>query len=275
MRENDPELVSSLVADILGSRKYRHLCPETVHNVVCQEFARQENARTAIRIARERLHRLWAQFLGEPDYGSSVRELTAAFESNEGGRVAHACLDVLRSHASTRERVPELARVYSQIFAHTGIPVRIADLACAFAPLAFRWMGLPRSVEYHAFDINQRIVDLINKYFQLEGIQPRAALRDVLCTPINERIDVALLFKMYHCLEHRERGAGWRVVEAVPAKWVAISFPTRNLQGHLVDIIGNYESVIVENAVHRGWSHSRLNFETEDIVLIDKGGAVG
>ena len=90
-------------------------------------------------------------------------------------------------------------------------------------------MGLPRTTEYHAFDINERVVGLVNHYFRLEGLAPLAELRDVLCRPPDQVADVALLLKMYHCLEHRRRGAGWQVVEQTQARWIALSFPTRNL----------------------------------------------
>ena len=76
-------------------------------------------------------------------------------------------------------------------------------------------MGLPRSVRYCAYDINARIVSLTNCYFQLEGIAGIAEHRDVLCDPPRESADLALLLKMYHCLERRRCGAGWQAVAEV------------------------------------------------------------
>jgi 16S rRNA (guanine(1405)-N(7))-methyltransferase len=262
--------LDAFVEDIRRSKKYRYLCPATIRDILAQEFERQPSARESMRIARRRLHRLWAQFLGEPDYDACTQTLDAAFASADDAQVAAACLAPLRVHASTRERLGELAGIYSTLFAHTGIPPRLADLACALNPLSFRWMGLPRSVHYQAYDINQRVVDLVNHVFRLEGLAPLAELRDVLCCPPEAPADVALLLKMYHCLEHRQRGAGWHVVQAVPARWVAVSFPTHNLSARAVDIIGNYEADIRDQAGRHGYSCSRLDFASEAILVINK-----
>jgi 16S rRNA (guanine(1405)-N(7))-methyltransferase len=193
-----------------------------------------------------------------------------AFEAEDAAMIEGACSKILHSHASTRERMPEIEEFYRTIFSKTGIPSKISDLACAFGPFAFRRMGLPRSVKYHAYDINQRIVDLINVYFGLEDIEPLAAIRDVLCSTPGEQVDVAFLLKMYHCLEHRKRGAGWRVVEAAQANWIVVSFPTKNLRGQFADIVANYESHILSKSVSQAWQCFRLNFASETVLLIDK-----
>src|SRR5262249_25735948 len=152
----------------------------------------------------------------------------------------------------------------------TGVPERIMDLASALNPFSLRWMKLPKTVCYHAYDINRRVVELTNHYFCLEGLPLLAAHQDVLCSPPAESADVALLFKMYHCLEHRQRGAGWRVVAAVPARWVAVSFPTRNLRAQNVDILGNYEGQIRLESEREGWHCLDIRLTTEVILLIRK-----
>jgi len=263
-----------LVRRLADSKKYRCLCEDTIRDVVEQECARHDLRRTgewkkAEAGARKRLHRVWASYLGAPDIDSAEKRLSAAFGGKEP--VEEACREILTEHQSSRERIPILGTFFQGIFRRTGTPAILLDLACALNPLAFRWMGLPRSTKYRAFDINAKTVGLINHYFRLEGMEAAAELRDVLCKPPMGPADAAFLFKMYHCLEHRRRGAGWEVVAATPAEWIAVSFPTRNLANRRIDIAANYEQQIRSDAAERGWPCGRMDFDSEVVLLVHKG----
>jgi 16S rRNA (guanine(1405)-N(7))-methyltransferase len=259
-----------IVADIRRSRKYSDLCPTTIRDVVGLELDKHKSIPTAIAAARRRLHRLWAEFLGAPNFDNSCAQLQSAFASNDDPTIKTICRQILSEHASTRERLDDLPEFYQQLFTLTGVPTSLHDLASAFHPFGFRWMGLPRSVRYCAYDINARTVWLTNCYFQFEGIAGAAEHCDVLCDPPREPADLALLLKMYHCLERRRRGAGWQALAEVPARWVTVSFPTRNLQGRYVDIAGNYESEIRERATSRGWTVSHCGVPSETVLVIHK-----
>jgi hypothetical protein len=265
---SDP--LEAFVRRTLSSRKYRGITPETVRDVARRELQRGGPQGAALERARLRLHRLWAGYLGEPDYEAAVRGLERAFAGRSQEAVRAACLQILCRHQSAAERVGELEAFYSAVFAVTGAPRSVLDLACALNPLSWRWMGLDRGAAYLAFDINRRTVDLLSRYFALEGIGGRAEHRDVLVSPPEERGDVALLLKMYHCLEHRRRGAGWEAVASVPATWVVVSFPTRNLAARRADIIGNYEPEIRERAAESGWSVSAAGVTGEAALIVRK-----
>jgi len=265
------EAVGRAVARISAMRKYRSLSPQTVDDVVRRAAARHPKEAPLLRSARETLHRVAAFYLGEPDYARAEEELVAA--RGDDGKTEEACLRLLRCHDSSRERLPIMESFYRGIFARTGTPGALLDLAAACNPFAFRWMGLPRSVLYRAFDINADMVRLVSRYFELEGIAGAAELRDVLCDPPEGSADVALLLKMYHCLEHRQRGAGWEVVSRTNARFVAVSFPSRNLRGRRADIAGNYRDEILERSRSAGWGTEELAFDGELVILVRKGGA--
>jgi 16S rRNA (guanine(1405)-N(7))-methyltransferase len=266
------------VKRILASSKYRDITEETVRDVVEHVFTDSESGkrrsqRQCYRKTREQLHRIWALYLGLPEFESSFSALSRAFESEDGSAVEEACTAILSHHHSSKERLPILGKLYETLFERTGRPDVMLDLACALNPLAFRWMGLPRSVRYLAYDINRKTVELINQYFGLEGLEPLAEHRDVLCRPPRARADVGLLLKMYHCLERRQRGAGWRVVEQTPVRWIAVSFPTRSLASRAVNLTDNYERQIQPRCQERSWLVERLEFEGEDVLLICKHGS--
>jgi 16S rRNA (guanine(1405)-N(7))-methyltransferase len=126
-------------------------------------------------------------------------------------------------------------------------------------------------VRYLAYDINRPMVRLLARYFVLEGLGGGVRLCDVLCSPPAEHTEVALLLKMYHCLEHRRRGAGEAVLESTAARWVVVSFPSRNLRGRSADIAGNYLRDIERLCTRRAWEQRELRLEGETVLLVRKG----
>jgi 16S rRNA (guanine(1405)-N(7))-methyltransferase len=259
------------VERIRESPKYAGLCASTIEDLVRLEAGRGGSKETAARLAtpaRKRLHRVAAYYLGEADDRESCASLATA---SDGEELRGVCMRILSSHASSRERIPIMEELYGWVFATTGAPGAIVDLACAYNPLALRWMGMARDTRYLAYDINERTVDIVSAYFRAEGVRGAAELRDVVCTPAKERVDVALLLKMYHCLEHRERGVAWDVVRQTPAAWVVVSFPTRNLANRRVDIAGNYLEDIRSRCAAEEYSIRERAWPGEHVLVIGKG----
>lgn len=263
--------LSKAVAKIQASNKYKDLCEDTIRDVLTVEIGYQGTLKKAIGPARERLHKIWAEYLGMPLHQQAMQQLRSAFATGASEKVQAACLEILDTHLSSKERL-ELQDngYYASIFEITGIPQSIADLACALHPLAFRWMGLPKTVAYHAYDINKNFVELIELYFELEGLQPLVEWRDISVKPPENHCDVAFLFKMYHCLEHRRKGAGLEMVKNIRADWTAVSFPSQNLIGKKADIYGNYAGALEKCALERNWELTVLDFSNETLVLIKK-----
>ncbi len=269
----------AIIEKVLCSKKYRCICEETVRDICEREVAAAQCSRRrssgaawrrAAAAARLRLHRIWADYLGSIDYDEAQEQLESAWQSDsEDGRES-ACRRILSRHRSSHERLPVLTRFYEDVFSVTGRPDSLHDLACALNPFAFRWMSLPSSVQYRAYDINRRTVDLINAYFRLEGLSPLAEHRDMLCSPVTVPADVAFLLKMYHCLERRRKGAGWEVVAGIPVRWVVITFPGVNLAARYVDIARNYEPALQRGCEARGWRFIKMDLAIEPAILIEK-----
>lgn len=266
--ETNLKEIDTIVYEINSGKKYKFLCPDTIRHVVSLEMGRHKSLKEVVKAAKKRLHLILADYLSQLNYASAGKQLKAAFLSGDREEINQTCRHILSKHASTRERLDILAELYSKLFDITGKPAKLADLACALNPLSFRWMGLPKDTGYYAFDNNKQTVELLNLYFHLEGLGPRAVVRDILCHPPEDFFDVAFLFKMYHCLEHRQKGAGWEVIEETPAKWLAVSFPTRNLANRKVDIFANYKEEMLPRIKGKGWDFQVVEFRTELVVLI-------
>ena len=267
-----PDSVEALVEQIQASRKYRMISPDTIRDLLLQELPKHKQRKAGIAAARKKLHQVAAHYLGEIDFTAAERSLQAAFADGSDARVREACREILSGHASSRERLDELAATYQRVFAALGGPPQsLLDLACALHPLGWRWMGLPRSAPYHAYDLDARVVSLVNLYFRLEGVGPGAVLQDVLCSPPREEADVALLLKMYHCLESRRRGAGWEMVQAVRTPHVVISFPRRNLTGRQREILEFHAPELTAKATAQGWACQRVDLPDEAFLIVTKG----
>ena len=145
-----------------------------------------------------------------------LADLRAALERDGPAGLRAACRVALARHASTRERLPDLEAFYPAIFAHTGAPRSILDLACGLGPLAWPWMGLPPSIQYFAYDVDQRLVQLVDGFLTLLDVPHVVQLRDVVARPPREPVDVALLLKGAPCLDQQARGASRRLLEALP-----------------------------------------------------------
>lgn len=260
----------TITGELQSSKKYGVLHPDTIKNVVNLEVQKHKTLKPAVKSARKKLHLILASYLSELKYTSAEKELKTAFSFEDQDKIGETCMKILSKHASTRERIPILAEFYSRIFEITGTPQTLVDLACALNPFSFRWMGLPKGTCYYAFDNNIKTVELLKLYFQLEGLESLVEWRDILLNPSGLSFDVAFLFKMFHCLEHRQRGAGGEVIEKIPAQWVVVSFPARNLANRRVDIFSNYKEPLFSNIKKNNWEFRQLEFDSEMVLLINK-----
>lgn len=264
--------IEELVKKIKASKKYKIILEETIRDVLVKELERHKSIKIAEETAKKKLHRIRAEYLGEPNYKKVKEALAEAFRENDDTRIREVCWSIFSKHSSTRERNQLLDDYYRRLFEATGKPESVADLACALNPLSFRWMGLDTSVKFYSYDVNEQFIDLINYYFGLEGLEQSGIQRDIYTDPPVIPVDVAFLFKMYYCLEHRLTGAGLEVVKSVPAKKVLISFPTLNLVAKKTDILGNHEEDLKRGAEEYGWRLDYIEFENEVVVLVDKTG---
>jgi len=262
--------VAAFVREIQGSRKYRGVgvADETIRDILLTELERQPNAKAALQAARKKLHEVIALYLGDPDYESAEARLDAAFASGDDAAVRAVCLDLLRTHDSTRERLPLLDTFYPSIWEVTGRPATVLDIAAGLNPLAYRWMDLPPGATYWAYEIHAQRVDLLGHYLALEGVGGGALLEDVLVAPPDKPGDVALLLKEIHRMEKRRRGIVLPLLDALAVRWIVLSSPTHSRSGHTV--IDAYRAQVREIVAARAWPITEIEFDGEWVYCLDK-----
>jgi 16S rRNA (guanine(1405)-N(7))-methyltransferase len=268
------EPLDRLVAAVLDSPKYAAVSEAFVRRVGGVELAKRRNLKDAIKATKNKLHQVGGAYLsGDMQYAEWLDDLRAAGDS-DGLRAV--CRTVMAHHASTRERLTVLDTFFAETLASLA-PVRsVIDVACGLNPLAAPWMPLAPGATYTACDIYTDMLAFVGDFLALAGFTGRAAPCDVSGPQPDlpsERADVALILKTIPCLEQVDKAAGLRLLDAVDAAHVLVSFPVRSLGGYNKGMVEHYEARLGALLAERGWPVTRFAFETELAFLVDKNEA--
>lgn len=267
-----PAEVDGLVAEITAAKKYRDmdLVQTTVRDLFDKELALNHPPKEAIKAVKKKLHNIVAPYLGDPDYPVAALALEQACATHDPQTIRDACSAILKTHASTHERLPIMDRFYSSLFAVTGKPATILDLACGLHPFSFPWMDLPASTAYYAYDIHRPRVRLINNFFELMNMRPLSSARDILIDPPAQSADVAFFFKEAHRFEQRQRGCNRAFWQALNVRWLLVSLPTSSLSGKH-DLVDRQRRLVGEALEGLPWPVTEVLVATELVFCIHKG----
>ncbi|MDH3681586.1 MAG: hypothetical protein OEV40_16745 [Acidimicrobiia bacterium] len=266
--------VDDLVGSIAASPKYRVLDEATIERVA-RQVAATGSARLDKRVRRELHHVLAAYHLSRFSLPTVDRLVAAIGRGASDEAVRAGCSEVLSWHATTRERYPLLSEgYYERLFAVTGAPRTVADLAAAVHPFEWRWTQLPAESSYVAYDINRTFVVAADRYLRAEGAG-RAEQRDLLVEPPIESVDLALFLMTYHCLEQQLPGAGWRVIERSPGRWSAVSLPVASLGNRQRARFGILAGELEARLTESGRRYLVQEWETERLYLIEQPAPTG
>jgi 16S rRNA (guanine(1405)-N(7))-methyltransferase len=268
---SDPDFAEVFTDSLLSSRKYRNLdIPRaTLLDLIRCARLQTDDTREIDHIVREKLHHLIAPYLGDPDYAACQNELRIAYQTQDPDQIKMACQKILAAHASTRERLSILPQFYEQLFAYTGRPHVILDLACALNPFALPWMNLAPDTLYYAYDLHQPRLDAINTLLELNSMQPLAIHQDILLDPPTIEADVAFFFKEAHRFEQRRHGCNREFWQQIRARHLLVSLPTKNLTGTHPKI-EQHRRLVMETIAGLPWQVHEIEFENEIVFCIEK-----
>jgi 16S rRNA (guanine(1405)-N(7))-methyltransferase len=216
-------MTSEIVDRVLRSTRYRSVDPILVARLAAEELPKARNADDAVKRVKRRLHQAVGAFRRQPRAAS--RWPVADPEA-----LRAACRDVMRTHASTRERLPVLERFHAPIWEITGVPRRVLDLGCGLHPLAVPWMDIG-DAWYVATDVDAGTLRIVGGFLEAVGQPHRIELRDLVTGPPSEPADVAFALKLVTTLDRQDQGAATRLVRHVRARHVVVSFAARSLGG--------------------------------------------
>jgi len=268
---NDEDFAAVLADKLADSRKYRRLgIPrETLLDLINKASLTHTSFREIEEVVRRKMHNLVAPYLGEPDYTllqSRIAELPRDLHAEE---VSRFCLEVLNTHASTRERVPIHAEFYSRLFAAAGTPAVILDLACGMHPFALPWMNLPPSTHYFAYDLHQPRIELINTFFEHFGQAGHAVKQDILLDPPADETATVFFFKEAHRFEQRENGSVRSFLHRLASQQILLSLPVETLSGRR-SMLDQDRRLVTSACADTNWQITELFFSTEIVFFIRK-----
>lgn len=272
--------VEAVVTAVKQSAKYGDTSEATIRELAVAAVRQHKKSKPAIKAVRARLHSIMAPYLGDPDYMAEAARLDAAFAAHDEPAIEAICRDCLYAHLSTRERLPIMADFYERIFAVTGRPQSILDIACGLNPLALRWMGLlpdyrlpitDNQLRFYAYDIHEPRIAFINHYFRLEGLPELAKVQDVAMDFPQEGADVALFLKEMPRFERNYGGRGRPLLEALRARFLVISYPTISTHGGR-NLTNRYREFMYQLIEGHNWPVTELLFAGELVFIVERAG---
>ncbi|GAB4113141.1 MAG: 16S rRNA methyltransferase [Roseiflexaceae bacterium] len=265
------DLLDQLVAEVLTSAKYRHVDPVLVQAIGRRELQSHGRLKEAIKETKNKLHQVGAAYLeGRMNYDAWLASLHAAPDAAHQQAI---CLECMRAHASTRERLPILERFYATIFEQLP-PIRhVLDLACGLNPLARPWMPLDPAARYSACDIFADLVAFVGQALPLLGTPTNAWVADLSRAaplPSDQDVDLTMALKLLLVLEQIERGAAARLLQQLPSRWIVISYPLQSLGGRGKGMREQYQRQFAALATDQPWRIEEFAFPSELVYRIER-----
>ena len=263
--------LDAMIADILRSANYKHICPDLIRTVASQEMMKRRSYKETVKAIKNKLHQVGGAYLdGRNEYTLWLARLQEAVESKEQETLRQCCRDVMRHHASTRERLPILDQFYETIFADIGPVQSVLDLACGLHPFALPWLRLTLDAKYYAFDIYQHMMEFLREWFVLMHVDGYADTCDLSQSCPSQQVDVALVLKTLPCLEQIDKAASLRLLQKVNARYVIVSFPIQSLGGKAKGMSTYYEEHFWSLIERESWSVRKVEFSTELVFVVQK-----
>lgn len=261
---------------IKNTKKYKHLEPSLIEQVVSSVAGRYQSSYEVDRKARNILHQLWGAYYND---APNFKKMAKQYQQNIQQKIPikQALLPILATHASTRERVGLLAEFYAKIFATTGTPESIVDHACGLNPLTIPWMNLPKETSYSAFDIDAHgtefIIDIIELTKEIQsGAFPESTFisQQSIQSSVNHSSEVAFFFKCITCLDHLEKGIGLKALEQQVCKYAVVTFPIKSIKGYEKGMKDFYANHFEQYLAGKPWGIEKLTFQTELVYVLKK-----
>lgn len=254
--------LDALVTAVTRSPKYAQISPQLVREIGAVELTKRPKLKDAIKATKNKLHQVGGAYLtGSLRYSRWLDQLRTTADSPTNLRAT--CIDIMRHHASTRERIPILDTFFAETLA--GLPPvgSVLDVACGFNPLARPWMPFDDAVKYTACDIYADAMAFVQAFMDLVGMHGRAEQRDVIHNPPTQPVDLALVLKTLPCLEQVDKQASARLLDALNARYLLISYPVTSLGGRQKGMVDTYTAHFDALAAGRSWQVQRFEFATE------------
>ena len=268
--EIDPK---KLAEEIAETKKAKYMDSGLIQQVLSRELRNSKNRKEIVKNVKSKLYQVSGMYRNDNlDYSSLKEKLADVTPEMSVEELKPICLEIMHTHASTRERGGILDELYAEIFRDMPQPKTICDLACGLNPFSIPWMPLEPGFRYEAFDLFSDMSDLINDFFEKRGIDGQASQANLLYGMPGGPYDLALLFKVIPCLEQIDKYGGRHILNQLSysARYAAVSFPGASLSGKEKGMPRNYEVHFMNIVDQDAWEIRKVKFPTELLFVMMK-----
>ena len=259
---------------ILESKKYSTLYKPLILRICEEEYKKYSSGKERIKAAKNTLHAMYGAYLSADCFKKAGKYLDA-FDVldtlNENKHDIGTLENILRLHASTKERMKDLRAFYSFIFDATGPAESILDIGCGFNPFTLSYFP-QKPARYHSLDIDTRIADLNNRYFAYMGLPQLAGCVDIVVITPEITVDVAFLFKLLPLIDRQARGRSAQLLREIDSQYLVVTYPTKSLTGKEKGMQAFYAAAFEELIGGNLFVCAKKEIGTEMVYIIKKAG---
>lgn len=266
--EIDPKALALEIAD---TKKAKDMEPGLIQQVLSRELRSTKNRKELIKNVKSKLYQVSGAFRNDNlNYRSLLEKLDEVTPEMPQEDLKAVCLEIMRTHASTRERIPILGEFYSAIFEEMPAPRLICDLACGLNPFSIPWMPLQPGFQYHAWDLFSDMSELLRGFFARTKIDGNAGETNLLYGLPEGGMDLAFLLKTIPCLEQIDKFGGRHILSqlACAARYAVVSFPGASLSGKDKGMPRNYEVHFMNIVDEEAWQIRKIRFSSELVFVL-------
>lgn len=256
----------NVVSKILDSKKYKNISPEVIRNIYEIESKKFKNEKDILKSTKRKLHQIYGSFLRSYEYKRIEKYLGLISENNLKG----ICREILKIHISTKERLSLYEGLYEKIFEITGVPESISDLACGLNPFSIPFMNINRTMKYFAYDIDNYLINLINRFFERINFPTLGICEDIIFNSPKERVDLCFIFKFLPILEKIKKDYTIGFLENLNSNFLVISFPLKSLSGKEKGMWDHYDKFYIKSIEEIYKIIAKISLVNEIFIIIKK-----
>jgi len=261
----------TLAEEIGETKKAKYIEPGLIRQVLSRELRNSKNRKEIVKNVKSKLYQVSGAYRNDNmDYSSLKEKLADVTPDTPDEELKPLCLEIMHTHASTRERSGILDDLYGEIFRDIPQPKTICDLACGLNPFSIPWMPLEPGFRYEAFDLFSDMADLLNCFFEKRGIDGTASRTNLLYGLPGGPYDLVYLFKVIPCLEQIDKYGGRNMLSQLSyvARYAAVTFPGASLSGKEKGMPRNYEVHFMNIVDQEAWEIRKVKFPSELLFVL-------
>jgi len=224
-----------LVSEIKKKKEFKSLDDSFVNNALNKvvkenQLKLEKDSEEIIKKTRAFLREVYGAFVSK---GFNKRDKLLSMIKSLDDIETHQ--KILKQHISTAERIPYYTQVYSSIFAITGQPKSVLDIAAGLNPVSYPFLKC--RPKYYAYELSETDAEFLQKYFDKMKIDGKALHGDITLLSEMQKLpsaDVCFLFKALDTLESVRWDVTKELFSNINCKWIVASFPMKSLGGRKI-----------------------------------------